>query len=366
MSARTFVESLDDETRRRYLDGEDVPAGRIPPAARARLDALASSTASADPFSRLAYIRAIVHREQTTPATAVLRREYVRAMRFLYEKEFVAPRQGGAQAVEALYQRRGLSTDTAVEAGYLVHLGLATIQAAEPQRRIRRVLIIGPGLDLAPRTALIDAGPPESYQPYAVVDALVSLGLSRLDDLVVVGGDVNPRVVSHLEGARSRAVTLTLVTGVGDVGAVTLDEGYRRYVDAVGRSIGTVGPAPPLPAAYAGHLRKSIRVRPDVSATVNGAALDVAADRIEDAGFDLVVATNVLPYLDDTALTIAVANIAGMLAPGGILLHNESRPLMAALASEAGIPVNHARTATIATVRGALPLADAVFVHEKR
>ena len=61
-----------------------------------------------------------------------------------------------------------------------------------------------------------------------------------------------------------------------------------------------------------------------------------------------------------------MANIAGMLAPGGILLHNESRPLMAALASEAGIPVNHARTATIATVRGALPLADAVFVHEKR
>ena len=117
-----------------------MPAGRIPPAARARLDALASSKASADPFSRLAYIRAIVHRDRRRPAaTAVLRREYVRAMRFLYQKEFVAPRQGGAQAVEALYQRRGLSTDTAVEAGYLVHLGLATIQAAEPQRRIRRV-----------------------------------------------------------------------------------------------------------------------------------------------------------------------------------------------------------------------------------
>ena len=82
-------------------------------------------------------------------------------------------------------------------------------------------------------------------------------------------------------------------------------------------------------------------------------------------GFDLVVATNVLPYLDDTALTIAVANIAGMLAPGGILLHNESSPADGRAAAEAGMPVNHARTATIATVRGAPPLADAVWVHEK-
>jgi hypothetical protein len=366
LSARAFVESLDDATRRRFLSGEDVDEGRIPASARARLDALASAKTVAAPFSRLAYVREIVRRDAASPPGIVLRREYVRAMRFLYQKEFVAPREGGALAVEALYQARGLSTDTAVEAGYLVHLGLATLQAAEPQRRVRRVLIIGPGLDLAPRTALIEAGPPESYQPYAVIDALLSVGLSRLDDLVVAGGDVNPRVVSHLEGARTRTVSLTLVTGVGDAGAVSLQDDYRRYVDGVGRSIGAIGPAPKLPSSYDGHLRKSIRVRPDVTAVVNGLTLDVAASRIEPPGFDLVIATNVLPYLDDTALTMAMANMAAMLAPGGVLLHNESRPLMATLGAELGLPITHARTATIATVRGAPPLADAVFMHEKR
>ncbi len=325
-----------------------------------------AAKAAEPPFSRLAYIREIVTRDRPSDSTALLRREYVRAMRFLYQKEFVAPRAGGASAVEALYQRRGLSTDTAVEAGYVVQLGLATLKAVEPERRIRRVLIVGPGLDLAPRTGLIETGPPESYQPYAVIDALVSLGLSRVDDLVVVGGDVNPRVVSHLEGARTREVALTLVTGIADGGALSFQDDYRHYVDGVGRSIGTIGPSPPLPAAYAGHLRKSLRVRPDVSAVVNGVALDIATTRIEDGAFDLIVATNVLPYLDDTGLTLAVANIAGMLAPGGVLLHNEGRPLMPELAALAGLPVRHARTATIALVRGAPPLADAVWVHQKR
>ena len=98
---------------------------------------------------------------------------------------------------------------------------------------------------------------------------------------------------------------------------------------------------------------------------VNGATLDIAATRIEEAGFDLIVATNVLPYLDDVALTMAVANMSAMLAPGGILLHNESRPLMPELGSLTGLPLKHARTATIATVRGAKPLADGVWMHER-
>ena len=123
-------------------------------------------------------------------------------MRFIYQKEFVAQR-AGADAVAALYRTRGLSTDTAVEAGYVVYNGLGIVRALDPERRIRRVLIVGPGLDLAPRTGLLEAGPPESYQPWAVIDALLALGLSRADDLQVVGADINSRVVEHL--ARSRA-----------------------------------------------------------------------------------------------------------------------------------------------------------------
>ena len=135
-------------------------------------------------------------------------------MRFVYQKEFVAQRaERPADAVADLYRTRGLSTDTAVEAGYLVHLGLAVAKGLQPDRRIRRVLVIGPGLDLAPRTGLRNT-PPESYQPWAVIDALLATGLARVGELEVTAADINPRVIDHLRRARSAPPRLQLATDI--------------------------------------------------------------------------------------------------------------------------------------------------------
>jgi hypothetical protein len=367
LSARAFVESVDEDRRRRFLSGDVSAAGAVPGPVRQRLDALIDALSRAEPRSRLWYVREILRREVPAESQrrAFLAGEYVRAMRFLYEKEFVAQRSGGSAAVAALYRERGLSTDTAVEAGYLVHLGLATLEALEPARRIRRVLIVGPGLDLAPRTGLLETGPPESYQPYTIVDSLLSLGLSAVDELLVAGADVNARVVTHVQTAPTREVQLTLVSGVGDSPTVSLQEDFRKYFGEFGRSIGALLSTPGLPAGYDGHLRKALRVRPEVSKALTGVRLDVASETIDDGRFDLIVATNVLPYLDDTLLTIALANIAGMLAPDGVFLHNEARALVGEVTGLLGLPLRHARTGVIATVRGAPPLADAVWIHVK-
>ena len=371
LSAKAYVESLDSVTRARFLKGEAEPIERIPRDARDRIAAFAVALEKPPPFSRLGYLRDIARTlsggpKSSTPSTTVLLQEYARSMRFLFQKEF-APREGPdpAAAIAALYRTRGLSTDTAIEAGYLVHLGLATLKAADPARRIQRVLIVGPGLDLAPRTGLLEAGPPESYQPYAVVDALVGLNLSRLDQLQVIGADVNPRVVQHLARASSASVSLTLLSGVGDSDSLTLQDDFRRYFQDLGRSIANATGHEPQPHGYHGHLRKSIAVRPEASRVVDGAALNVVTERLAGGPYDLVIATNIFPYLDDMSLAMALTNIAAMLAPGGILLHNEPRPLLGELTTELGLPLAHARTAIIATVRGAPPLYDSAFVHRK-
>ena len=90
-------------------------------------------------------------------------------------------------------------------------------------------------------------------------------------------------------------------------------------------------------------------------------------ERLTGKPFDLVVVTNVLPYFDDVQLMLALRNIAAMLAPGGVLLHNEARPLLGEVTATLGLPVEQSRHAVIATVRGAAaPLFDSVWVHRSQ
>jgi hypothetical protein len=369
LDAKRFVEGLDADLRARFLAGSAAPVDRVPAQTRRRLNALRGALEDAAARGRIGYFRDVVRDETSRENTvaAVLLREYVRAMRFLYEKEFVAPRKtDAAAAIAALYRERGLSTDTAIEAGYLVHLGLATIQASDPGLRIQRVLVVGPGLDLAPRTGLLEVGEPESYQPYALVDSLVRLGLASTARLAVVGADVNQRVVDRLRSARDSNVALTLVTGVGETESVQFDDGFRRYFEDLGRRTGEILPPPALGDRHRGHLKKALRISTAASQVITGARLDIVTERISSEPFDLIIATNIFPYLDDVQLTLALTNIAAMLRPGGVLLHNEARALIGEVTGELALPLTHSRTAVIATVRGsATPLYDSVFVHVK-
>jgi enediyne biosynthesis protein E4 len=341
--------------------------GRVPPDISERLAALSKTleTSSRDP--RIVYFRALVQSAFPNRGTrdAALLDEYRRVMRFIYEKEFVAQKTG-PEAVAELYRARGLSTDTAIEAGYVVYNGLGAIKALEPERRIRRVLIVGPGLDLAPRTSFVEAAPPESYQPWAVIDALVSLGLSRLDDLTVVGADINPRVVDRLRQSRDAPPALMLVSGIGETATRKFSQDYREYFAQLGRAIGDVKDAAP-PRGLEGHLAKTVTVRRDAARVLQAEPLDVVTERLDGAApFDLVLATNILPYFDDIQLTLAMSNIGAMLAPGGMFLHNEPRPMLGDVTALLGFPFERSRQVVIATGTGtAAPLVDTLFTHRK-
>jgi hypothetical protein len=333
-------------------------------AVEARLTAFLKAVDSPDRDPRLAYFRALLaDAASKRDRRAVVRGEYQRVMTFLYGKEFAS--RGQPETTALLYRTRGLSTDTAVEAGYSVQVGLGVLKALDPLRRIRRVLIVGPGIDLAPRTGMLEVGPPESYQPWAVIDALLSLGLSSMDDLAVVGADINPRVVDHLRAARQSPPVLRLVSGLGETGAVTFSADYRDYFAALGRSAGTIRPGAKAPA---GHLAKTVSISPKAAALLRAEPLNIVTerfDRLDGEPFDLVIATNILPYFDHIELMLALANISAMLSPGGVLLHNELRPGLPEDAAAAGLPVEQSRQVIVATVKGAPPLVDTVWLHRK-
>ena len=338
---------------------------QVPTDVRGRIADLLKALDSPSTDPRLVYFRSLVRTTfpDASAREAGLVREYTRVMKFVYDKEFVAQR-AGPKAVEDLYRSRGLSTDTEVEAGYVVYNGLGVLKSLAPSTRIRRVLIVGPGLDLAPRTGFLETTAPQSYQPWAVIDALVSLGLARVDDLSVVGADINPRVVDHLEEAHRTPPLLNLVSGIGETSTVHFAGDYLDYFSRLGKSIGEVSDAA-QPTQLAGHKSKSVRSGAEVARAVSGQTLDIVTSRIEGAQFDLIVATNILPYFDDTRLMLALSNIETMLMPGGVFMHNESRPLLVSLTSALGMPFQQSRQVTIASVTGAPPLADMIWLHRR-
>ena len=110
-----------------------------------------------------------------------------------------------------------------------------------------------------------------------------------------------------------------------------------------------------------------MQVGTEAALALTAEPLDIVTERIDGRPFDLVIATNILPYLDDTALMLAMANVARMLAPDGIFLHNESRPILRDVTSAVGVPFEQSRHAIIATVsRAPAPLFDSVFLHRRR
>src|SRR5262245_6778790 len=235
-----------------------VEAAAVPPAVRDRFTALSSALrrgAAAD--ARLFYFRDIIERERASgpPLPRLLEEQYARAMRSLYEKEFAAA--GDA------YQRRGLSTDTSVEAGYVVYLGLASLHALEPARRVRRVLVVGPGLDLAPRTGLVTAGDPQSVQPFTVIDALVAVGMADRAALHVRALDINPRVADWIARARGTPLRLSLISSVAERDSVRFSDDYREYFAKIGRAVGI---EQRLAADVPGHLTKSLQIAAGVPA----------------------------------------------------------------------------------------------------
>jgi hypothetical protein len=302
--------------------------------------------------------------------------EYARAMRFLYRKEFASrkfSKERLAAYVASLYMDRGHSTDTQIESNFAVYTALAALKAGEksqpPSTRLNKVLIIGPGLDFAPRTDFIDLFGPQSYQPFAIADALLSLKLCDADRLRIDCVDINERVVAHLQSLRRRGeVTLSILSGVSAGAGRALSEDYKGYFRNLGSSVGRES-AINVPPDMASRLKKSLRIGPEVTGKINADRLNIITERFERSdgstpNYDLVIVTNVFPYFNPTELLFALTNISGMLAEGGYLIHNELQTIPSFFITPLGLPLRQARTVLIASSENA-PLFDGVAIHQK-
>lgn len=330
--------------------------GRLPPNAHARLDAFAGALARRD--ATLAPVLVLAPPART-PAElrAPLQAACERMLRFLHEKEFVRRTAG---EVAALYQARGLSTDTALEAGYALAEGAGAMPVAGP---VRRVLLVGPGLELGPRTGLDDDTLGQCYQPFAVLDALRVLDRAAAD-IRLTALDVNPAVLDTLsERVRAaRAESVVLQTALSARTHSLLPD-YLAYLEDWGRGLG--GAPSPARQQSSGQWRREVRLPGTAWHPIAVMAGHVALD-VAPGPFDLIVATNVFAYLSDAALAAAMGTLACALLPGGVLLHNESRDLVSLAGTDAGMPVVQVRTVPFTREAAGAPMVyDRVWVHRR-
>jgi len=223
-----------------------------------------------------------------------------------------------------LYEKRGLSVDTSLLPNYAIEDTLRVMmeKGTIASGAIRRVAVIGPGLDFVDKRDAYDFYPLQTIQPFAVMEALVRLKLAQPSNLQVTACDINPLVLSHIERLpKSRAYSIQLPydpEAGWTPAAVTY---WEQFGDIVGAPAQPVSLPPGLP-----DLRiRAVAIKPEFLKKVRPLDIDIVT-QTADEKFDLVVATNVLVYYDRLQQALAMASIAHMMNSGGIFLANHVLP----------------------------------------
>ena len=225
------------------------------------------------------------------------------------------------------YRDRGLSSDTSIVPNFAIDQALQHLRATGRLGLggVRRVAVVGPGLDVIDKRDGYDFYPVQTIQPFAVIDSLVRLGLALPNGLQVATFDVSPRINGHLEAARERARAGGGYVLQLPLGNQPWSAEFTAYWKRFGTGIGDEVEAAASPAGSGVRMR-AIQVRPDIVRAVAPQDLNVVLQRLAPLApaerFDLVVATNIFIYYDVFEQSLALANVARMLRPGGLLLSN--------------------------------------------
>ncbi|HST11874.1 MAG TPA: hypothetical protein VLL05_15970 [Terriglobales bacterium] len=233
-----------------------------------------------------------------------------------------------------LFKDRGISLDTNLWPDFLLdqHFRSMVEKGALKPRSIRRVAIIGPGLDFANKEKGNDFYPPQTIQPFAVIDSLTRLGLADPTGIDLFTLDISQDVNFHLDRARTRAASgRPYVAQLPWNTAARHDPEYRRnfaeYWKQLGDQIGEPVAPIEVPSAAPETQTRAIRIRPEIVRRITPVDINIVFQRLPpDQAFDLIIGTNIFVYYGEFEQSLARANSAAMLKPGGSLLTNDKLP----------------------------------------
>ena len=231
-----------------------------------------------------------------------------------------------------LFARRGVSLDTSWLPNFAMENALRQLEVKGilPAHTANRLAVIGPGLDFVDKREGYDFYPLQTIQPFALMDSALHLRLADPARVHVTSLDISERVNQHLAHMRKSAAagkpyTIQLLREAN----VKWEADAVAYWERFGKDIGK--PATPVqPPATAGSLKvRAVRVPAPLVARIDAADLNVVYQRLvlpEKQNFDVIIGTNIFVYYGPFEQSLALANAAHMLRPGGILLSNNMLP----------------------------------------
>ncbi len=312
---------------------------------QSRIDNLITALGGAGGGERLQFLRQLIEQKgikPSVPADQLRLREYIQStvLRVLNEQEGLARTLEASRLLgdpseefverSKLFKDRGLSLDTTLFPNLAIEISLKAMLAQNLLRAgsIRRVAVVGPGLDFTDKQSGYDFYPQQTIQPFALMDTLLRLGLADRKNLEVRTLDLSPRINDHLRRARERAQRGSpYVVQLPISSRVPWKPATLQYWSQFGNQIGRSVPPVPVPTALKELRVRAVSIRPEIVARIHPENVNIVAQHLDltlENQFDLIIGTNIFVYYDVFEQTLALMNAEKMLRPGGFLLSNNA------------------------------------------
>ncbi len=333
--------SFTDLPRVESIERAASDSGELTSAATARIHALATALPTSVRNERIRFVRDLLARNGIAKDSVEaffadnLRRfiaEQAAYQKKLKDAENASDPAAVFLARGTLFEARGLSVDTSLLPNFAIEETLRSMvgRGVLAPGSMRRIAVIGPGLDFTDKRDGYDFYPLQTLQPFAVLEAVARLGLGKAQEAQVVCLDLNAAVVAHItkladQGRMGKSYTIQLPRDLQAQWSPAAISYWKSFGELLGSSIKPL----PVPPTLGGVVARAVAIRPQYAARTQIYNSNIVAQTLElpqEHGFDLVVATNVLVYYDRLHQALAMANIARMMNRGGILLANNVLP----------------------------------------
>jgi len=196
--------------------------------------------------------------------------------------------------------------------------------------KVRRIAIIGAGLDFAGTAQNYDFYQPQTITPFAVLETALRLNLAQPGEAQVTVFELSSFALANLRSTTAKAraggaPVLQLPQHTADGWNAAAVAYWKHF----GELIGTGTTALVIPTELHELETRAVTIKPQVAARISSEDMDVVTQSAETAQTppsDLVIALNAISNFDGIEQTLALQNIAEMMAPGAVFLADAGVP----------------------------------------